>query len=148
MPPWAQRVDPADSTSFVTSVTRSVDWRAICRAVESPAMPEPTMSTSVSVVQPGAGARSRAITRSTAMLSISRGVPMRAATSSRAGPCAGAGPRSGPRSCQVVGLDAGAEQHVAGDRDTPRTAPAAAAAAPACSARDSATARCRSSAVR
>ena len=76
---------------------------AIRSAVVSPAMPEPTTTTSVSTIQPGAGASSRCgrligaahrtvaqrLPSSTATLSISRAEPTRAATSNRAGPAAG-----------------------------------------------------------
>ena len=55
MPPWAQAVDPADSTVLVTSSTRSTRSRRRSAQV-SPAMPEPTTTTSALVVHPGAGA--------------------------------------------------------------------------------------------
>ena len=51
------------------------------------------------------------------MLSISRVAPTRAATSSRACPAAGAGPRSGARSCEVVDGHLGLlGEHAAGGR--------------------------------
>ena len=58
MPPWAHCVDPADSTVLVTSSTRSTRSRSRSAQV-SPAMPEPTTTTSALVVHPGAGALSR-----------------------------------------------------------------------------------------
>ncbi len=59
MPPWAHWVDPAESTSLVTTRTRSTWCRSRSAAV-SPAMPVPTSTTSTSVVQPGGPAASRA----------------------------------------------------------------------------------------
>ena len=115
MPPWAHSVDPSYSTVLVTSSTRSTRWRSRSAAV-SPAMPEPTTMTSAEMVQPGSGAaqpagrvsahalapgRSRSMPgrcrrrppaprrrgpRRTGTLSISRVVPTRAATASRASP--------------------------------------------------------------
>ena len=55
MPPCAQRVEPAASTSLVTSRTRSAECRARCSAAVSPAMPEPTTTTSVSTRPAGRG---------------------------------------------------------------------------------------------
>ena len=55
MPPWAHAVDPAESTVLVTSSTRSTRSRTRSAQV-SPAMPEPTTTTSALVVHPGAGA--------------------------------------------------------------------------------------------
>ncbi len=55
MPPWAHCVDPAERTSLVT--TRTLSTASVSRsAAVSPAMPEPMITTSASVVQPGAGA--------------------------------------------------------------------------------------------
>ena len=57
MPPWAQCVEPADSSSLVTTMTRP-RFRHSSAAV-SPAMPEPTTTTSTSATQPGGSAASR-----------------------------------------------------------------------------------------
>ncbi len=60
IPPWAHCVDPAARTSLVTTSRRSDGFAAWMRsAAVSPAMPEPTTTTSARVVQPGAGARRR-----------------------------------------------------------------------------------------
>ena len=57
IPPWAQLVDPAASTSLVTTIT--VPRSRHSRAAVSPAMPEPMTTTSTSVIQPGGSAASR-----------------------------------------------------------------------------------------
>ena len=57
MPPWAQCVEPADSSSLVTTMTRP-RFRHSSAAVR-PAMPEPTTTTSTSATQPGGSAASR-----------------------------------------------------------------------------------------
>ncbi len=60
MPPCAHWVDPAASTSLVTTSRWSEGSAAWIRsAAVRPAMPEPTTTTSARVVQPGAGARRR-----------------------------------------------------------------------------------------
>ena len=56
--PGPTAVEPADSTVLVTSSTRSTRSRSRSAQV-SPAMPEPTTTTSALVVHPGAGALSR-----------------------------------------------------------------------------------------
>ena len=53
--PW---VEPAESTSLVTTRTL-LTWCRRRRAAVRPAMPEPTTTTSASVVQPGSPAESR-----------------------------------------------------------------------------------------
>ena len=58
MPPWAHWVDPALSTVLVTTSTLSTLSRSRSAAVR-PATPEPMITTSARVVQPGAGAVSR-----------------------------------------------------------------------------------------
>ena len=60
MPPWAHWVEPALRTSLVTTSSDSDGSSAWMRsAAVSPAMPEPTTTTSARVVQPGSGARRR-----------------------------------------------------------------------------------------
>ena len=55
MPPCAHCVEPASSTSLVTTSTLPT-WPRSRRAAVSPAMPEPMTTTSAVVVQPGSGA--------------------------------------------------------------------------------------------
>ena len=62
MPPCAHRVEPSSTTDLVTRMTRSPAARAWI-AVLSPATPEPTMMTSLSLRHPGSAARSRRCTR-------------------------------------------------------------------------------------
>ena len=64
MPPWAHCVEPALSTSLVTTRILSTCPRSRSAAV-SPAMPEPITTTSAVVVQPGSGAVRRPGTRRT-----------------------------------------------------------------------------------
>ena len=64
MPPWAHWVEPALSTSLVTTNNlrlRSAAWMR--SAAVNPAMPEPITTTSARVVQPGSGAVNRCGTR-------------------------------------------------------------------------------------
>ena len=70
MPPWAQRVEPAESTSLVTTRTFSPGPSASLRrrAAVRPAMPEPMTTTSAEVVQPGSGALRRPGTRRTGLV--------------------------------------------------------------------------------
>src|SRR5690349_13988864 len=58
IPPWAQRVEPSSTSTFVTTATDSPAARA-CSATHSPATPEPTTQTSAASSHPGAGAASR-----------------------------------------------------------------------------------------
>ena len=58
IPPWAHWVEPAESTSLVTTRTLPT-WCRSRSATVRPAMPEPTTTTSASVVQPGSPAESR-----------------------------------------------------------------------------------------
>ena len=64
MPPCAHWVEPAESTSLVTTSTLSTCSRRRSAAVR-PAIPEPTITTSARVVQPGSGAVRRPGTRRT-----------------------------------------------------------------------------------
>ena len=64
MPPCAHCVEPAASTSLVTTRTEPTWWRSRSAAVR-PAMPEPITTTSARVVQPGEGAARRPGTRRT-----------------------------------------------------------------------------------
>ena len=97
MPPCAQRVEPAASTSLVTSSTRRDDCRLMCSAVVRPAMPEPTTTTSASTSQPGSGAASRrgSLTATSPTLSISR--VCRPARPPAAAPARARGSRRGRR---------------------------------------------------
>src|SRR4051812_19688037 len=63
MPPWAHWVEPADRLSLVTTMTDPTPASRACSAAVSPAMPDPTTTTSAYVVHPAAGAASRAGTR-------------------------------------------------------------------------------------
>ena len=55
IPPWAQCVDPAASSSLVTTITRPRSRHS--NAAVSPAIPDPMTSTSTSRTQPGGSAR-------------------------------------------------------------------------------------------
>ena len=151
MPPCAHRVEPAASTSLVTTRTRSPSpSRAMRRAVVRPAMPEPTTTTSASTIQPGAGpaaAAAGSIRRCTesAMLSMSRGradqrghqQPGRAGGGGRRRGRARAA-RGSPR-CRPASSAAGRGQHGRVPAGPPRRRrPAARATAPAPAARSSA----------
>ena len=130
MPPWAHWVEPALSTSLVTTSSlsaRSAAWMR--RAAVSPAMPEPTTTTSARVVHPGSGAVSRCGTRRPGVsmsgtlvrsggpvgvpgrpgrpkvsgrLSISRVAPTRAATRTRPSVPGGTSGARSPRSRSVT----------------------------------------------
>ena len=64
MPPWAHCVEPASSTSLVTTRIWSTRPRSRSAAV-SPAMPDPITTTSARTDQPGWGAARRPTTRRT-----------------------------------------------------------------------------------
>ena len=96
MPPCAHLVEPSSSSDLVIS-RMLLSGRALCvlSAAVTPAMPEPTTTTSARLTQPGGGASSRCAIIGpaphggpilTAVLSISLVLPTVAATSSSARP--------------------------------------------------------------